>query len=146
MKDTYTTNLSLPKMDFGILVFRIGISAIMLLHGVPKVGMLFGGDEIQFADPIGIGMVASLALATFAEFICSILIILGLGTRLAALVLIINMGVAVFIQHYSMSFLDNGKQLPLLFLLGYILLYYTGSGRFSLDKLFLTKKKRESEA
>lgn len=141
---SYFTNLSLPKLDFGILVFRIGISAIMLIHGVPKVIALFSGDEIQFMDPIGIGVVASLALATFAEFICSILIIIGLGTRLAAIALIIDMGVAAFVQHYSVALAD--KQLALLFLLGYIFLYYAGSGRFSLDNLFMMQKRRESVA
>jgi len=134
---SYKTNLNLRSTDVALLIFRIGISALMLTHGYGKLMQLFSGEEIAFADPIGIGATASLALAVFSEFICSILIILGLGTRLAAIPLIITMVVAVFIVH-----LPDGlarQELPLLYLFGYILLLLTGGGKYSLDHYFLKK-------
>lgn len=133
----YKTNLSLPATDLGILLFRVGISALMLSHGYGKLLQFFSGKEIVFVDPIGIGDTASLALAVFSEFICSILIILGLGTRIAAIPLIITMAVAVFIVHAPDPMMN--KELPLLYLLGYVLLMLTGSGKYSLDHYFLKK-------
>lgn len=141
MSKTYPTILNLPKVDFALLILRVGISALMLTHGIPKVIDLFNGGGVHFGDPIGIGAEASLALATIAEFICSILLILGLGTRVAAVVLLINMFVAVFFALGAKSLLDFiPKQFALLFLICYLFLFYTGGGKFSLDQHFIRKK------
>lgn len=147
MAKTYPTILNLAKVDFALLFLRIGVSALLLIHGVPKVIDLFDGGGIHFMDPIGIGEEASLALSTFAEFICAILIILGLGTRFAAVVIIINMFVAVFFQLSAESLLDSfPKQLALLFLICYLFLFYAGGGKFSLDQHFIRKKElKESQ-
>lgn len=139
MKNTYSTNLNLRNVDLGLLIFRIGISVLMFTHGIPKLIQFFGNEEITFADPLGFGEVISFSFAVFAEFICSILILLGLGTRLAAIPLAITMGVAALIVLANDEF--GIKELPLLYLTGYILLFLTGSGKYSLDWYFLSKKK-----
>jgi len=138
MKNTYATILNLEKTDFGLLLFRLAISGLMLTHGIPKLITFFTSDEIQFADPIGLGMVFSLGFAVFAEFICSILVILGLGTRLAVLPLIATMAVAALIVHWTDGF--GRQELPLLYMSGYLLLYFSGAGRYSLDYFLLNKK------
>lgn len=139
MKNTYSTNLNLKNVDLGLLIFRIGISALMFTHGIPKLIRFFGNEEITFADPLGFGEVISFSFAVFAEFICSILVLLGLGTRLAAIPLAITMAVAALIVHADDGF--GRQELPLLYLAGYILLFLTGSGKYSLDWYFLSKKK-----
>ena len=139
MKKIYSTNLNLPSVDLGLLILRIGVAALMLTHGVPKLLMLFGSEEIAFADPIGLGATTSLLLATFAEFLCSILILLGLGTRLAAIPLIINMAVAFFIFHVQDPF--KGKELSLFYLLIFIVILITGAGKYALDYYWLKRKK-----
>ena len=91
---SFSTNTS---MDFGVLLLRLGVGAMMLVHGIPKLGMLISGNWAAFQDPLGIGNFLSLLLCVGAEFGCSILIFLGLFTRLASLLLIINMCVALFL-------------------------------------------------
>ncbi len=140
MKNSYSTNLSLPQVDLGLLIFRLCISGLMLTHGIPKVIRFFGNEEIAFADPLGIGQTVTFTFAVFAEFICSVLIILGLGTRLAVIPLIMTMAVVAFIVHVPDGF--RAQELPLLFLSGYLLLFLTGSGKYSLDWYFLSKKKK----
>lgn len=135
---SYKTNLSLPKTDIALLLFRVCIAILMITHGYPKLIQLFGSDPIEFADPIGIGQTASLALTVFAEFVCSVLILIGLGTRLAVIPLIITMVVAVFIVHASDGM--QKQELGLLYLISYILLFFTGSGKYSLDQYILQKK------
>lgn len=71
---------------------------------------LFGGEEITFADPFGLGPAPSLALAVFAEVFCSILIMLGIFTRLSVIPLIITMLVAWLMVHISDPFGD--QELP----------------------------------
>lgn len=121
-----------------VLFMRISIAALMIRHGLPKLNNLFSAGEIQFGDPIGIGPAASLILVVFAEFFCSILIGIGLGSRLAAIPLMINMFVAALIAHGPDPF--PRKELGLLYLLFYLVIFVTGSRKYSLDYL-LTRKK-----
>lgn len=140
MKNTYTTNLNLHNVDLGLLIFRIGISSLLLTHGFPKLIRFFSEKAIQFADPIGLGEVTTFTLAVFAEFVCSILVILGLGTRLAVLPIIATMAVVGFIVHVPDGL--KAQELPLLYLLGFLLLFFTGGGKYSLDHYFLLKKRK----
>ncbi len=87
---------------------------------------------MQFGDPLGIGPAASLHLSAFAEFICAILIILGLLTRLASIPLIINMAVAALIVHSADDF--GTKEMSLLYLGIFLTLFFTGPGKYSADR------------
>lgn len=119
----------------GLLIFRLGVSFFMIaFHGLGKLQVLFSDDDIVFFDPIGIGMVTSFILAMFAEFFCSILVAIGLWTRLAAIPLAITMLVAFFIHHGADPVAD--RQIAGLFLLAYVLLIFVGGGRLSADRLF----------
>ncbi len=135
----YSTILNLQNTDIGILLLRLGVGGLMLTHGIPKLFRLFGSDPIQFADPIGIGVEASLTLTVFAEVICSVLIIVGLATKLAAIPLLATMFVAFFVIHADDPF--QRKELALFFLIVYVVLLFTGSGKYSLDHYFLKRKK-----
>jgi len=117
---------------------RISIASFMLTHGLGKLNLLFSGSEIQFADPIGLGATISLGLAVFAEVVCSILIGLGLATRLASIPLIITMLVAAFIVHATDPFAK--KEFALLYLLIYLTVFIVGSRKYSLDHLLQKKK------
>src|SRR5580765_7211086 len=77
--------------SFALLLLRawLGLS-MLLLHGLSKAKD-FSKLSADFPDPLHVGHTASLALVVFAEVICSGLLVLGLATRLAALVLAINM-------------------------------------------------------
>jgi putative oxidoreductase len=103
----------------------------MLSHGIPKFLKLISGEEIQFIDFLGIGQTASMVLSVFAEFICSLLILFGFVTRIAAFSLIINMSVAVFVAHAQDPF--QKKELALLYLVIYITIVIIGAGKYSID-------------
>ena len=140
MKKIYSTNYNLASIDLALLVLRVGISLLMLTHGIPKLFTLFGGEEIQFFDPYGLGGEASLTLAVIAEFICSLLLILGLGTRLAVIPLMVTMLTATFVIHIDDSF--TRQELPLLYLLVYTVLLITGAGKYALDFYWIKRKDR----
>ena len=113
-----------------LLLLRVAVASFMLTHGWPKFQNLILGN-FQFADPIGIGVKASLVLVVFAEVLCSILIFIGLATRLATIPLIINMIVVVFVVAAKDGFAK--QEFPLLYLLIYITIAVFGPGKFSVD-------------
>lgn len=119
--------------EWAFLALRIGFGVLMLTHGWPKLEMLLSGDPIRFGDPIGIGKMPSLILTIFAEFFCASLVVMGLLTRLAAIPLIITMIVAVFVAHGGDPI--GKKEMGLLYLFGFILIFAHGSGRYSVDRL-----------
>jgi len=125
--------------DVGLLVMRLGTGFVMLFaHGSDKL-VNFSLKAAQFPDPLGLGSSFSLVLVVFAEFFCSLAIIFGIFTRYAAIPLIINMMVAAFIVHNADPWAR--KELPILFLIIFLTLFFTGSGRYSMDwKLFKHKK------
>src|SRR5688572_3409784 len=110
----------------------------MLSHGIPKFIMLVSGTPIQFPSVLGMSAGLSLGLTIFAEVLCSVLILAGFATRLAVLPLIITMLVAILFYHAADPF---AKQEPALqYLLVYVVLLVTGSGKYSVDYLFQGKK------
>lgn len=119
------------SVSLSLLLIRLIVGSFMLTHGYGKLLLLLGGGPIQFADPIGMGMTASLVLAVFAEFFCSLFLILGIGTRLSTIPLLTTMLVASFVVHGQDGF---GKQeLPLLYASVYGLLALAGGGLYSAD-------------
>lgn len=133
-------DLNSTAAHLAILILRIGIIALLWTHGIPKLIMIISGN-FQFPDPVGIGSILSLVLSAFAEGICVIFILVGLGTRLATIPLIINMSVAAFIQHAGDPI--GTREKALLYLLVFVVLLFAGAGRFSLDhKLYSRRFKR----
>lgn len=121
-----------------MLLLRLGIATMMLVHGIPKLGKFCSSGEIKFADPIGVGVIMSLTLAVFAEVLCSILVLVGLGTRLAVIPLIITLLVAVLKIHAADPYAEKEK--ALLYLLVFMVLMITGSGKLSIDQLIVNRK------
>lgn len=112
--------------DAALLVLR-WVAAGMLIygHGAVKITHIIHGNY-AFMDPIGIGSVPSLFLAAFAEGICAFLVAIGLYTRIAAAIVVID-----FIVAFSVSL----HELALLYLVIFLAILLTGAGRFSLDHL-----------
>ena len=130
MKKLLSTKYSAGAFSAAILVLRLGTGLLMMNHGYDKL-IHFGSMHNKFMNFMGIGTSLSLALVIFAEFFCSIFLVLGLFTRLATIPLIIAMSVALFKAHNAEVF---GKgELPGLYLAAYFVLLVVGPGRVSVD-------------
>ena len=97
------------------------------------------GDLVQNFDPIGLGSQLSLWLVIFAEFVCGILILLGLFTRYAVVFTFITMLVAYFVAHAKDDFMV--KMLPFVYIWLCIVIFILGSGRYSLDAALFNSNK-----
>jgi putative oxidoreductase len=119
--------------DLGLLVLRLWFGGLLLLlHGWTKISM-YGVMSQRFADPFGIGSPASLGLSIFAEAICAALIAVGLFTRFAAVVCIINMTTAFVVVHRAALKGPHNGELAFMYLGAFIVLLLAGPGRFSID-------------
>jgi putative oxidoreductase len=119
------------SLDLGLLVLRFFSFAFLLTHGWPKFQKVVVGN-FSFGDPVGLGESTSLGLAVFSEFFCSILIMIGFFTRPALIFNGITMGVAAFVVHNGQPF--KQKELALVYFVICVALYFTGPGKYSLDK------------
>ena len=139
MRRLFSTGINPSAISTGLLLLRVVAGAFMLTHGLPKLTNMLAGTS-KLGDPIGLGNDLSIGLTVFAEFVCSILLMLGLATRLALLPLIILMSVAGFMVHANDPF--KIKELAFLYLLIYITLFITGPGKYSLDNALGGKRNR----
>ena len=117
--------------DFGLLILRVGVSALMLTHGYGKFLKLFT-DPTDFGDPIGLGPIISLILTVIGEFVAPILIIIGYKTKLAAIPALITMLVAAFVVHASDPI--GTKEKALFYAIAFLALAFTGAGKYSIDR------------
>lgn len=128
--------------DIALLLLRV-VAALVLLygHGFEKLSVIFSGKEIQFFDPIGLfGATGSFYLAAFAEGICSILLLIGLFSRVATFFLCINF-IVIFTFHAFIA--KDGFQvleLRFFYLATFLALLLLGPGRLSLDYMLFGKK------
>ena len=121
-----------------ILIIRLFVGISMLTHGLPKLEKLVANDNIEFMNFLGLGSAISLVLVVFAEFLCSVFIILGFLTRFSTIPLMITMLIAFFVVHGSDPYAT--KELSLVYFFFYLTIFILGSGRFSLDWLFSKKE------
>lgn len=142
MKKLINVNDNSTATDVSLLLLRIGIASLMLTHGLQKMELLFSGNPVQFPPVMGMSGTVSLALAVFAEVFCSVLVLTGFLTRLAVIPLAFTMFTAVFFIHAADPF--GKKELAVIYLLVYAVLFLSGSGRFSLDFLLQQKPAKQN--
>jgi len=121
--------------DSGKLLLRVAVGVLMLLHGIAKIAS--GPDWV-------LGLMAKYELPTvlgygvyLGEVVAPLLLIVGLWTRPAALVVAINMVVALALVHtHELAQLANtggwALELQGMYLFGALAVALLGAGRFSL--------------
>lgn len=123
--------------DFGLLLLRAFFGLYMAFgHGLSKIT---GGPE-QWAQLggvlegiLGVGFLPTFwgFMAAVAEFAGALLVVVGLATRPAALLLVVNMAVAS-LAHIT-GVIDGGPELALLYAALFFGLIFTGPGTYSFD-------------
>jgi putative oxidoreductase len=130
MKKLLSTKYSAGAFNTAMLLLRLTVGFLMITHGYDKL-VHFSEYQAKFMNFLGLGTTISLALVVFAEFFCSIFLILGLFTRLSTIPLLITMGVALVKAHKA-DFLGEGE-MATLFLACYAVLLIVGPGKISVD-------------
>lgn len=138
---------------FGLLAARVIVGVIMTAHGLQKLTQMGAGT---FGEQMlgGLGVPAPLLMGyvvTFVELVGGILLILGLFSRLAALLLAINLTVALFLVKLQVGLIappesGAGAELDLALISGLLAVLFVGPGTLSLDRLMgLDRPARDSD-
>ena len=130
MRSFFSAGYRTWAFNLAALILRIGGAVLMMPHGYDKL-VNFKQYSQNFMHFLGFSGTVSLGLVVFAEFFCSILVILGLATRLAVIPLIIDTFVALAIAH-NFDFFGKGEHAAL-FLTIFLAILFVGPGKISVD-------------
>ncbi len=118
--------------SFSLLVLRVWMGlAIFFIHGLEKLGH-FNDVADHFPNPVTVDVNISLALVTLAETAGALLLVLGLLTRVGAVMLVIVLSIAYLTLH---------KEPALIYLAGCVALLLAGPGGFSADRALFGRGK-----
>jgi putative oxidoreductase len=127
--------LDTSREDLGRLVLRVALAVLLLFHGVSK---LMGGVGFITGMLAKMGLPAAIGYLVYVgEVIAPLLILFGVWTRLAALIVAGNMIVAVLLVHTKQFFTmsDTGGwalELQGMYFFAAIALALLGAGRYSI--------------
>ena len=151
---SWLTRLIAPLDAFAPTIARLGLGLVLFPHAAQLMLGWFGGPGYRralYGFSVRMGMPVWLAATIIVtEFVASILLVLGLFTRLAALAWIVIMVGAILLVHLPNGFFMNwsGRQLGegfefhLLVITLALVCLLAGGGRFSLDGLLTRRRKR----
>lgn len=125
---TYKAN----SISIAILILRVAFAAMLMTHGWAKLSN-FSATAVYFEN-MGIGKFL-VGLVVFAEFFCSIAVILGFLQRLALIPMIINMSVAFIVVHGAKLVGEGNGELAFCYLIAFISLIISGAGKYSVDNV-----------
>ncbi len=126
------------QINIGILILRVSLAGLMIPHGYNLL-IHFTEKQDSFTTFMGLSSSISLTLAIGAELFCSIFLLIGLGTRLILIPLMITMSVAIIHAHNGDIFGDG--QTAFLYLIGFLTVFIIGAGKYSVDNFFTPKEK-----
>lgn len=119
------------SLNVGLLLLRVlfGLS-LAFGHGRGTFMAVLRG-EFDYPDPIGLGPAFSMSLMGFAEFVCALLVVFGVFTRLSIIPIILGFFVAFFVFHGGDPF--NAKELAYLYGSSFLIMILVGPGKYSVD-------------
>jgi putative oxidoreductase len=127
-----------PRLENGIVFVRIVVGVIMIKYGWEIVnakqmqGYVAWLTDVHFPAP---GAMAY--LGKVAELAGGLLLALGLWTRLACVALLVDACVITFVMGHGKIWGED--QLPFLLLLLFLTFFFTGGGKWSLDRLLFKR-------
>jgi putative oxidoreductase len=126
------------KYEVGALILRLVLGISFFIHGLSKFqGGI--GNIVGFFESVGIPGFMAYVVAII-ELVGGIAMILGLGTRIVAVLFVFVMVGAIITVKAAVGFMGNGQmagyELDLAFLAISLYLAINGSKLYSLDSLF----------
>jgi len=119
---------------------RVWLGAMMLWHGIPKLGHMDSFQhrvgELGFPVPEFFAWAAALS-----EVVGGACLILGLATRLVLPFIVVTMATAVFVAHAADPF--SRKELAATYGIIALVLWFLGPGRWGLDGWIAARHSRE---
>ena len=121
---------------WGMAPLRLAVGLVFLMHGGQKLFVFGVAGVAGFFGNLGIpAPMAAAVVVSLVEFLGGIALVLGFLTRWAALLLAVNMLVAVLVVHARKGFfLPDGAEFALTLLGANLTLLLVGPGSASIDR------------
>jgi putative oxidoreductase len=134
-----------PYQRVALTLLRVVAALVIMQHGAQKLFGVLGG-----AGPHGgtVQLASLMGLAGVLEFFGALLVLLGLFTRPAAVLLSGEMATAYFMSHFPHGFWPVQNRGEPAVLLCFIFLFFAafGGGPYSLDALLFRAPRRNEAA
>ncbi len=134
--------------SWGITLARLAVGVVFLAHGAQKLFVYHFSGVAQSFGHMGIPLPGfSAVVVTLVEFFGGLALILGLGTRIAAALIAIDMlGAIAFVHFKGGFFLPRGFEYAFTMLMVNAGLVLAGAGAMALDNLFGRRNATEVRA
>jgi len=122
---------------------------VFLVHGLQKLLVMGFGGVAGFLGSLGVPAPGLFAvIVTLVELLGGLALILGLFTRVAAILLAVDMLVAILTVHLPNGFFTNngGYEFPLVLLAACVALAVAGAGEAALDRLLAARTRNPTLA
>jgi len=125
----------LDNADLGKLLVRLAVGGLLLFHGIAK---LFNGIGFIEGLLVSHNLPAVLAYGVYiGEILAPLMVIVGYQTRIGALLIVINMIIAIVLAHTHelLALSRNGGlalELQLFFLITAAAVIFLGPGKYKL--------------
>ncbi len=123
--------------DTGKLILRLTVAGLILFHGISKLIHGVG----WMAQPLaGLHLPGFVAYGAYlGEFVAPLFIVIGLWTRVASLVVVVNMIMAIVMEAWRLFPTIKqtggwGPELEMFYLLGAVAIFFLGAGKYSVSK------------
>ncbi len=133
---TLTERLDAAR-PYVLSAFRAVVGLLFACHGAASLFGILGGAAGSHGGTIAAGTWPGWYAAVI-QLVGGVLVLLGVGTRGAALVSSGSMAYAYFNVHQSTALwpIQNGGEASAMFAWAFLLIVFTGPGAVSLDRLF----------
>jgi putative oxidoreductase len=132
MSKLFSSRYNPGSFNTAMLVLRLGVGILLAHHGYLKITN-FQQTEGFMMDFLGLGKTVTTYMVIFAELVCSILVILGLFTRLACIPIFILFSVIIFKATGADIF--GKSETAVLYLTGFLAIFIAGPGKISVDRM-----------
>lgn len=133
MKKILSTGYTDSAFNLATFLLRVTFGVMMCInHGVPKLAH-FSDWRNTFYDPFHIGHFWSLVLSITAEVFASMMLILGVFSRIAAFFLLGEMAVLILLFYHGRPLAHFED--AILFFTGFLLIVLVGPGKWSVDAM-----------
>ncbi|MEU0055036.1 DoxX family protein [Streptomyces sp. NPDC006334] len=131
---------------YALGLFRIVVGLLFACHGAASLFGVLGGAVGTDGGTVSAGTWPGWYAAVI-QLIGGTLVMLGLGTRAAAFIASGSMAYAYFKVHQPEALwpMQNGGEASAMFCWAFLLLVFTGSGAFGLDRLFSRRSASQRE-
>lgn len=126
---------------YALSLFRIVVGLLFACHGAASLFGVLGGAAGTHGGTIAAGTWPGWYAAVI-QLVGGVLVLLGVGTRSAALISSGSMAYAYFNVHQGNALwpIQNGGEASAMFSWAFLLLVFTGPGALSVDRFFSRKR------